>query len=73
MRRARAFKAIADALQPGVDMLQAFVSASCSIMYIASSLTEGVNPTTTGSARVFIGLSIAVSAVTVIVSLCFYI
>ena len=53
----------------GADMVQASVSALCSIIYIGSAMSaDAKNPTTSSQAQVFFGLNITVSLLTVIVS-----
>ena len=53
-----------------IDMIQASVSALCSMIYIGSALTKGVkDPTTSIEAKIFFGLSIVASLMTVIMSI----
>ena len=50
-------------------MIQALVSALCSMIYIGSAVARGAkNPTTSKDAQAFIGLNISVSLLTVIAS-----
>ena len=53
----------------GADMVQASVSALCSIVYIGTAMaSDAKNPTTSSEAQVFFGLNITVSLLTVIMS-----